>query len=168
VFSFILIFPGSYTNCGKGIMPRNSHLQVQIFPEKIKSIKNIFSISLLWLKRLAFSISILFLLSIPFFFFVQGLNFLHKVFPFLLIWYVFRYCIVPITTWAYLFSAYVCRFLWVWFLVVLVVVSYCASNIFVHVCMSHCCRLETIGITFSPVLIKYFRLFVKQALKTHL
>ncbi|QCD90528.1 exocyst complex component EXO84A [Vigna unguiculata] len=38
----------------------------------------------------------------------------------------------------------------------------------VHVCMSHCYLLETTGLALSPVLIKYFRPFVEQALKTNL
>ncbi|XP_068466827.1 exocyst complex component EXO84A-like [Phaseolus vulgaris] len=38
----------------------------------------------------------------------------------------------------------------------------------VHVCMSHCYLLEATGLALSPVLIKYFRPFVEQALKTDL
>ena len=38
----------------------------------------------------------------------------------------------------------------------------------VHVCMSHCYLLEASGLALSPVLIKYFRPFVEQALKTNL
>lgn len=38
----------------------------------------------------------------------------------------------------------------------------------VHVCMSHCYLLETTGLALSPVLIKFFRPFVEQALKTNL
>ncbi|KAG5068001.1 hypothetical protein AAZX31_01G037900 [Glycine max] len=38
----------------------------------------------------------------------------------------------------------------------------------VHVCMSHCYQLEASGLALSPILIKYFRPFVKQALNTNL
>ncbi|KAL2349326.1 hypothetical protein Fmac_003326 [Flemingia macrophylla] len=38
----------------------------------------------------------------------------------------------------------------------------------VHVCMSHCYLLEATGLALSPVLLKYFRPFVEQALKTNL
>ncbi|KAH1058405.1 hypothetical protein GYH30_002806 [Glycine max] len=38
----------------------------------------------------------------------------------------------------------------------------------VHVCMSHCYQLEASGLALSPILTKYFRPFVKQALSTNL
>ncbi|TKY69757.1 Exocyst complex component EXO84A [Spatholobus suberectus] len=38
----------------------------------------------------------------------------------------------------------------------------------VHVCMSHCYLLEASGLALSPVLLKYFRPFVEQALNTNL
>ncbi|XP_020217958.1 exocyst complex component EXO84A [Cajanus cajan] len=38
----------------------------------------------------------------------------------------------------------------------------------VHVCMSHCYLLEATGLALSPVLLKYFKPFVEQALKTNL
>ncbi|XP_027362800.1 exocyst complex component EXO84A [Abrus precatorius] len=38
----------------------------------------------------------------------------------------------------------------------------------VHVCMSHCYLLEATGMALSPVLLKYFRPFVEQALNTNL
>ncbi|KAJ1423562.1 Exocyst component Exo84, C-terminal [Sesbania bispinosa] len=38
----------------------------------------------------------------------------------------------------------------------------------VHVCLSHCHLLETSGLALSPVLLKYFKPFVEQALNTNL
>ncbi|XP_061366106.1 exocyst complex component EXO84A-like [Gastrolobium bilobum] len=38
----------------------------------------------------------------------------------------------------------------------------------VHVCLSHCYQLEASGLALSPVLLRYFRPFVEQALNTNL